>query len=1084
MTPERWRQIDDLLQEALKRPSGQRAAFLDEVCTDDVTRQEINSLVSLHDQVEDFLEVPAFEAAASLLCEGDAEEMVGVRVGPYQIEAQLGAGGMGEVYLAEDTKLDRKVAIKFLPSYLEADELAKRRLVKEAKAVARLDHPNICTIYEVLEEARHSFIVMQYVQGETLACRIRRAPLAMRESLEVAVQVADALAEAHAHGIIHRDIKPQNIMITSRAQVKVLDFGLAKVIQSAGMQAQTQSQFSAPGIVVGTPTYMSPEQARGDSVDARSDLFSLGVVLYECVAGRTPFSGTTPMEICAQIINCDPPRNPPPPSHFNPHIPPELDAVMLKALAKDPAARYESAAAMLQALRATRDGLQAERQVSTKPPPRSLRTSIVESLTARSDLWRRPRVLISVMLAAVIIALLAFFRILPSELATPHRPSAEALHWYNVGTNALRNGTYYDASLALQKATAADDKFPLAHAALAEAWVELGYVDRANQELLRARSLIRDLSPLPRLEGLYLQAITHIVLREFAAAIENYQEIARAAPDVEQAAAYVDLGRAYEKDNEVEKALESYANAARLAPSDVAAYLRLGILYSARQQNLASGLEAFQKAEDIYRVLRNFEGVTEVYYQRGFVFYNLDRLAEARAQLEKALEVAGTTANQYQQSRALSVLSNVSADQGYASQARQQANQAIELARANGLDNQVTGGYIWLGNTCFKLGEYSEAEKYYRQSLELAQRDAEGLNEAWALLSLGSLRAQQGNTDEATHYCQRARIFFERGGYRKWLSMTLTLLGRAYRDQGDHQAARQAFTDLLQQGEQANDLSQVALAHEEIGSLLAIEEQYTEALSHYEESYKINKSLNSLFNLGYSVINCGGMLWQIGRHQEAKSMLQEAYAIARRPDATYQHMLASIHMVDARLELSEWHFQEAKAWCRQALALAGTQYLSTAVEAKYTLGLAQTRSGRPSAGMPLCQDAVAMATTTSDPQLLASALLAAAEAALESGQAQFALKTALQAQQGFARFEQQDSEWRAWLIAARAGRLLGEEAAAHEYALHADARLSSLKQRWGAAAYDGYMDRRDIQYFRNQLDKILKPQLEKENSNG
>ncbi len=196
----------------------------------------------------------------------------------YQIIKKLGAGGMGEVYLAEDTQLDRKVAIKLLPPESTADEQAKRRLAREARAAAKLDHPNICAIYEVAEEDGHNFIVMQYLEGETLAGRMTGKPLELGECLNIAVQVSDALAEAHSHGIIHRDIKPANIMLTARRQAKVMDFGLAKVVRERTLTdttAETESLLTEPGAIIGTVPYMSPEQVRGESLDARSDIFSL-----------------------------------------------------------------------------------------------------------------------------------------------------------------------------------------------------------------------------------------------------------------------------------------------------------------------------------------------------------------------------------------------------------------------------------------------------------------------------------------------------------------------------------------------------------------------------------------------------------------------------------------------------------------------------------------------------------------------------------------------------------------------------------------------------------------------------------------
>src|SRR5215510_3383621 len=214
----------------------------------------------------------------------------GATLGRYQIRSKIGEGGMGEVYLAEDTKLHRRVAIKFLPVDSIASEQANQRLLREAQAAAKLDHPHICAVHEVAEEDGRSFIVMPYVEGETLDVRMKRKPLDVSESLAIAAQVADALAEAHQHGIVHRDIKPSNIIITARGQAKVMDFGLAKLSGGDALnvdgEASTQAVLTTPGTVIGTVPYMSPEQVHGQSLDARTDIFSFGVVLYEMLTGQ------------------------------------------------------------------------------------------------------------------------------------------------------------------------------------------------------------------------------------------------------------------------------------------------------------------------------------------------------------------------------------------------------------------------------------------------------------------------------------------------------------------------------------------------------------------------------------------------------------------------------------------------------------------------------------------------------------------------------------------------------------------------------------------------------------------------------
>src|SRR5438132_1909208 len=278
---------------------------------------------------------------------------------------------MGEVYLAEDTHLGRKVAIKFLPSESAADEQAKKRLIREAQSAAALDHPNICAIHEVAEEDGQSFIVMQYVDGETLAKLIQRQPLELREVLDIAVQIADALAEAHSRGMIHRDIKPQNIMLTARRQVKVMDFGLAKAVKDRSAlesEAATQSLLSEPGAIVGTVPYMSPEQVRGESLDVRSDLFSFGSVLYETISGHQPFGAENAAATLSAILT----REPPLLARYSREIPQELERIVTKALRKNREERYQTAKDLLIDLKSLRHHLELEAELERSKEPVSV----------------------------------------------------------------------------------------------------------------------------------------------------------------------------------------------------------------------------------------------------------------------------------------------------------------------------------------------------------------------------------------------------------------------------------------------------------------------------------------------------------------------------------------------------------------------------------------------------------------------------------------------------------------------------------------------------------------------------------------
>src|SRR5258705_12515496 len=276
--------------------------------------------------------------------------MIAESIAHYRIIKKLGAGGMGEVYLALDTKLDRKVAIKVLPQDFLAEENLKKRLIREAQAAAKLDHSNICAIYDVNEADSFTFIVMQYIDGETLAEKMERKPLGVSTAMAIAEQAAEGLAEAHAHGIVHRDIKPQNMVITPRGQLKILDFGLAKQMHSSDsvdVEASTATLLSTPGHVVGTVPYMSPEQLRGEPLDASSDIFSLGVAFYEMLAGKHPFKDKSAAVTMSRILLGEPI----PTEQFHAQVSPELQALLSKMLCKDKGARYQKAQDLLTDLR-------------------------------------------------------------------------------------------------------------------------------------------------------------------------------------------------------------------------------------------------------------------------------------------------------------------------------------------------------------------------------------------------------------------------------------------------------------------------------------------------------------------------------------------------------------------------------------------------------------------------------------------------------------------------------------------------------------------------------------------------------------
>ena len=345
MTPERWQQVKAMLAAALERAPDERNDYLNRVCVEESLRSEVESLLTAHCEGDSgFLRLSdgEFDALPS-----------GTRLGPYEILAPLGEGGMGKVYKARDTRLDRLVAIKLLQADIADRPELQERFEREARTVASLNHPHICTLYDIGHQDNADFLVMEYLEGETLAQRLDTGPLPLKDVLRYAIEIADALDKAHSKGVIHRDLKPANIMLTSTGS-KLLDFGLAKLRREADPFAVlagvpvAADTISTPGAVLGTLSYMAPEQLEGREVDARTDIFAFGAVVHEMVTGKKAFGGHAGANVIAAILK----ETPSPASHSNLQVPAELERIVTKMMAKDPNERYATAADVLLDFRA------------------------------------------------------------------------------------------------------------------------------------------------------------------------------------------------------------------------------------------------------------------------------------------------------------------------------------------------------------------------------------------------------------------------------------------------------------------------------------------------------------------------------------------------------------------------------------------------------------------------------------------------------------------------------------------------------------------------------------------------------------
>ncbi|MFN0122414.1 MAG: protein kinase domain-containing protein [Blastocatellia bacterium] len=469
MTPDRFREVGRLYHEAVALDAAVRPQYLVEACAGDETlRAEVEALLSYDDDSR-FLDRPAVELATQILNQKKTPSLSGQQVGHCQLRSLLGKGGMGEVWLAEDMQLGRQVAVKLLPAEFTMDATRVQRFTREARAASALNHPNILTIHEIgafaTEDATTHYIVTEYVEGETLRERMKSLPagqMPVAIAVEIAAQIAAALATTHEAGIIHRDIKPENVMVRRDGLVKVLDFGLAKLTETRNAERGTRNEntteiqrssfrdhpSTASGLVMGTPRYMSPEQARGEKVDVRTDIFSLGVVLYEMVAGQPPFAGAGISEMLAAVLR----DAPLPLTNYAAATPPELQCIVDQALQKDRDARYQTMPELLTNLKRLQRQLERQEEAPEEEPTALLHRaaeaptqtlqpaqSTNEQVTARQEafvekLKRRPlRVALTLLLVlAVMSAALYFSPLVSRESAID---SLAVLPFVNVGAN-------------------------------------------------------------------------------------------------------------------------------------------------------------------------------------------------------------------------------------------------------------------------------------------------------------------------------------------------------------------------------------------------------------------------------------------------------------------------------------------------------------------------------------------------------------------------------------------------------------------------------------------------------------------------
>jgi eukaryotic-like serine/threonine-protein kinase len=757
VTPERWQQVKAVLAAALERPPEQRRDYLNQVCVEDSLRTEIESLLAAHGEAESgFLGLP--DAALDDLA-------AGTRLGPYEILSPLGEGGMGKVYKARDTRLDRFVAIKLLRGDLADRPEIHERFVREARTIASLNHPHICTLYDVGRHDNADFLVMEFLEGETLAARLARAPLPLDEALRYAIAIAGALDKAHTHGVIHRDLKPGNIMLTTTG-LKLLDFGLAKLKRETEpftllSQLTTPADtISSPGTILGTLSYMAPEQLEAREVDARADLFAFGAVLYEMIAGKRAFDGAGGASVIAAILK----DNPPPLSQGNARVPPELDRILARMLAKNPEDRYAGAAEIVAELRAVQRAL-GERSRFVARHVRlalslaagamaiAIAISALLSPRARERLgnWLRPSPLPREKLVAVLPFSVvsndpkekAFSDGLTETLTAkltqltvdPTLQVVPAPEIRGRGANTIDDvRKEFGATLVLEGNLQQSGN---------RVRINVAMVDAGTRRQLRAESLTVAASDPFAVQDQVVNAAVGML----QVAVQPGEREALSAHGTETASAYdfylQGLGylQDYDKRENIENAVKVFNTALELDPRYAGAYAGRGQAYWKMYETGGTDKDLRwieSSRRDCERSLSLDKRLPAAHVCLGTVYKGTGHYEDAVAQFESA--VAGEPTND----DAYRGLADAYERLGKLDDAEKTYRRAIELRP------RYWGGYSWLGAFYYHQARYSEAASMFSQVIALAPDSIRGYYD------LGATYYSQGRYADAIGMLQRS----------------------------------------------------------------------------------------------------------------------------------------------------------------------------------------------------------------------------------------------------------------------------------------------------------------------------------------
>jgi tetratricopeptide (TPR) repeat protein len=957
MNPELWQRLKPLFHNALDRPIEYRAAFIDEACGNDPELKEnLVKLVQAAQEATGTLDAPLIRFAQPSLTHFGSGEII---LGRFRIIRPVGSGGMGDVYEAEDLQLGR-VALKTIRQDIASSPEAFGRFRQEVQLARKISGSQVCRIHELYlipADRNHSataFLTMEYLDGTTLSQRLKGSgPLPLKQAQAVALDICEGLRLVHARGVIHRDLKSANIMLCGQGdsmRAVLMDFGLARDSGVAGSDDQTSPVAGAqtgtlPGAIMGTPAYMAPEQFEGKAVSPATDIYALGIVLYELVTGLHPYAAPTP--VAAAIRRA---QRPAPPSSLIHSVPRKWDRIIQRCLQYVPAERFQSADGVAKALRAGPANLGNLR----KDRPWLFRVACALALACLAwgifDWWQTRQY---------------------------YHPGPEALSQYDNGLSLIRQGNYAEATRVLQAALSHDKRFVMAHARLAEAWYNLDFQGSAQQELLIA---LPERGRLSALDRKYLDAIHATVTGDSPGALEDYRKILDDLPSSKKSSGYVDLGMAYERAGDIPHSLDSYSQAAALDGNNPAAYMHTGILQS-RLHHAQQGEQAFARAQaifgsevDSFGRAGNPEGLAELDYERGYAANDRGDSKDAEPLLELSRDEAAKIPSIQLEIRALTQLSSAESMLSQDERAVSDAERAIGLARDNQLGSWAAAALVRLANAQRFQGHLNDAEQPLQEAMQILRQSSQPRIEALANSTLASLMSQEHLWDKVAEPAQAALDYYKKNGFSEGATGAGVLLVRTERDKGRYKQALEDGNTLLSLVGQSGLPASEIQAEETVGTVYLALEQYPDALAHFQRAERL---ANTDRLRSYEAFDCGTTLWRLGRYAESEAMIERASA-----DST---LLPSVGESRVESLLSQQKYGPALKLAQQVIARSPDMVADRKLDLEQDEVVAEAHLRMKPQALAGLAAYVAPDPTNANPADEAQAKLAAAEVYLATG---------------------------------------------------------------------------------------------------